>query len=136
MHAVFFVGSISAEWNRNNRNLRVHVVEAHADNLIVKESQRTNVTVFPMAFGAHQLGKVLCKIRRSVRKLHAHQLRRLKESSEMIHWTENEQLFFLIIPVGAKPSKHRGSVIQRVCKDADLRLGIRDDAAAKECIFG
>ena len=54
----------------------------------------------------------------------------------MITGSENEELLFVLIPVGAKPSKHRGSIIQRVCKDADLRLGIRDDTAAKECILG
>jgi hypothetical protein len=50
--------------------------------------------------------------------------------------TEDEQLLFIVVPVGAKASKDGRTVVQRMGKDANIRLFIGDNAAFEECVVG
>src|SRR6185295_4160154 len=136
MHAIFLVGAVPAERYRDNGHLGMHVMQPHADDLVVKEGEWSNVAVFPVTFLAHQFGEGSGEILRGVRKVHAHQPRGLQEPLEMVHGSKDEKLLFVVIPVGPKPSKYGGSIIQRVCEYAALCFRIRNNAAAKKCVIG
>jgi hypothetical protein len=111
-------------------------VEPDADRLVRIEGEGPDVAVLAVELRAQQRNQRLGQQRGREGQHHVEQLRRLHESPEMIVRPEDEELGLLGVPVAADAAEDARAVVERVRHDADLRLGVRDDAAAEKSVAG
>ena len=111
-------------------------MKANANNFIRIKSQRANIEIFLVSFGADQLDQPLQQVVARRLKFHAQEFSRLQEPAKVIMGSENEKLLLVLIPISAKAAKYRCAVIQSVRQDAEFHLGIGNDSAVVEDKIG
>ena len=125
------IGDIFSEWDGEDGQFGLQVVQLDADDLIAEIHQGTDVDVLPISLSLQQFNSDLGQLFRGVAGIHQHQLGGIQETFVMVNGTKDKEFLFGFIPITPNPAKNSGSIIQRMGHHPDFCIGVWHDLAAK-----